>query len=221
MKIAGWICLVIGVLSFFGAVLNGNSVFGPLFWIGLGAFLLYRVNNKERERKKITMEVNKHPKDKTEVQESYIKPDPKNIHNELQALPNQQLEIEGLKDLQAQLTLQQREAAMCLISFFGGYNNNLMDDAPIILFRQSAVFFGLPDSPAVMSKIMSKYTDADTLVDIILTIKPIKAKEFLLLTCYDLIKESGESEANDLLFNIANDMGYNKTRFEQLIRLYQ
>lgn len=51
MKTAGWICLIIGVISFLGAALNGDSVFGPLFWIALGAFFLYRVNNKESEDK--------------------------------------------------------------------------------------------------------------------------------------------------------------------------
>lgn len=219
MRTAGWICLVIGVLSFFGAALNGNSVFGPLFWIGLGAFLLYRVNNKEDEREKEPTKHHQQSKEMIQVQESITKSVPEFKQNETTELPNQQLE--SLEEIQAQLTLQQREAAMCLISFFGGYNNNLMDDTPIMLFKQSALFFGLPDSPAALSKIMSKYTDADTLVDIVLTIKPIKAKEFLLLTCYDLIKSSGKSEAYDLLFNIANDMGYNKTRFEQLIRLYQ
>ena len=96
-----------------------------------------------------------------------------------------------------------------------------MSSLNLLLFKQSAVFFGLPDSPAVLSKIMSKYTDADTLVDIVLTIKPIKAKEFLLLTCYDLIKSSGKSEAYDLLFNIANDMGYGKTRLVEHINRYQ
>ena len=219
MKSAGWICLVIGVLSFFGAALKGNSsVFGPLFWIGLGAFLLYRANNKE-ESKKRPSELNQHPENSTQSQESIIEPVYETNQDNIPKLPIQQLE--SLEDIQTKLTLQQREAAMCLISFFGGYNNNLMDDAPIMLFKQSAVFFGLPDSPAVLSKIMSKYTDADTLVDIVLTIKPVKAKEFMLLTCYDLIKSSGKSEAHDLLFNIANDMGYNKTRLEQLIRLYQ
>ena len=220
MRTAGWICLIIGVLSFFGAALKGNSVFGPLFWIGLGAFLLYRVNNKEDEREKKPIKFDQQSEKETQhIQESITKSIPDTNQVELPEFPNQQLE--SLEDIQAKLTLQQREAAMCLISFFGGYNNNLMDDAPIMLFKQSAVFFGLPDSPAVLSKIMSKYTDADTLVDIVLTIKPIKAKEFLLLTCYDLIKSSGKPEAYDLLFNIANDMGYDKTRFEQLIRLYQ
>ena len=222
MRIAGWICLVIGVLSFFGAALKGNSVFGPVFWIGLGAFLLYRVNNKEEEREKKHIKLDQQSKEETHIQENITKSIPETTQIESPVLPIQQLE--SLEDIQAQLTLQQREAAMCLISFFGGYNNNLMDDAPIMLFKQSAVFFGLPDSPVVLSKIMSKYTDADTLVDIVLTIKPIKAKEFLLLTCYDLINSSGKPEAYDLLFilfNIANDMGYDKTRFEQLIRLYQ
>lgn len=220
MKTAGWICLVIGVLGFFGAALKGNSVFGPLFWIGLGTLFLYRVNHKEQEsEKETTIEVNNRPKEKTQVQESYNESNSKSIQNDIQSLPNQQ--SENLKDIQAQLTLQQREAALCLISFFGGYNHNLMDDAPIMLFKQSAVFFGLPDSPAVLSKIMSKYTDADTLVDIVLTIKPAKVKEFLLLTCYDLIKSSGDREAYDLLFNIGNDMGYNKPRLKQLIQHYQ
>lgn len=219
MKIAGWICLVIGVLSFLGAAFKGNSVFGPIFWIGLGVFLLYRVNNKEQESEKETIEVDERPKEMIQVHESYIKSDSKNIKTDIQRYSSQQLEC--LKDIQTQLTLQQREAAMCLISFFGGYNNNLMDDGPIMLFRQSATFFGIPDSPAGLAKIMTKYTDADTLVDIVLTIKPVKAKEFLILTCYDLIKSSGRSEANDLLFNIANDMGYDKTKLGKLIEQYQ
>ncbi len=219
MRTAGWICLVIGVLSFFGASLKGNSVFGPLFWISLGAFLLYRVNNKEDEREKKHTKLDQQSKESTQAQENVIKSLPETNKDDLPELPTQQME--SLKDIQAQLTLEQREAGMCMISFFGGYNNNLMDDAPIMLFKQSAFFFGLPDSPTVLSKIMSKYTDADTLVDIVLTIKPVKAKEFLLLTCYDLIKYSGNSEAHDLLFNIAKDMGYNKMKFEQLISLYQ
>lgn len=222
MKIAGWIFLVIGVLSFFGAALKGNSVFGPLFWISLGAFLLYRGNNNEKEieeKRDVTLPdeipipvVN--PQNQGSVIHSIPENNPKVSTNTGQ-------QLESLDDIQAQLTLQQREAAMCLISFFGGYNDNLMDNAPIFIFKQSALFFGLPDTPSALSKIMSKYTDADTLVDIVLTIKPIKAKEFLLLTCYDLIKSLNKPEAYDLLFNIANDMGYDKTTFEHLIQLYQ
>lgn len=219
MKTVGWIFLIFGALSFFGAAFKGHSVFGPLFWIGLGAFLLYRFNNKEQESEKRTNDGNVSSIENAEVQESRITSSSKNIQNDIQELSN--LQLESLEDIHAQLTLQQREAAMCMISFFGGYNNNLMDEVPVMLFKQSAIFFGLPDSPAVLSKIMSKYTDADTLIDIVLTIKPVKAKEFLLLTCYDLIKSSGQSEAFDLLLNIANDMGYDKARFTNLIKNYK
>jgi len=220
MKIAGWICLVIGVLSFFGAALKGNSVFGPLFWIALGAFLLHRVSNKEQEQKqeKSPDDGNPKPEERHQIQ----KPQLYSV-NEKKQVPTQiqTQQQESLEDIQFQLTLQQREAAMCLISFFGGYNDDLMDDAPILIFKQSAIFFGLPDSPSALSKIMTKYTDADTLIDIVLTIKPVKAKEFLLLTCYDLIKSSNKSEAFDLLFNIANDMGYDRSKLTNLISLYQ
>ena len=51
MKIAGYIFLIIGGLSFLGAAFKGNSAFGPLFCIALGAFLVYRANNKESEQK--------------------------------------------------------------------------------------------------------------------------------------------------------------------------
>lgn len=219
MRTVGWICLVIGVLSFLGAALSGNSVFGPLFWIALGVFLLYRVNNRDDANEQKSKKIEQQTKETTQVQGNIIETIPEHHRDDIPMRSNQQLE--SIEDIQTQLTLQQREAAMCLISFFGGYNNNLMDDVTIMLLKQSAIFFGLPDSPSVMSKIMSKYTDADTLINIVLTIKPIKAKEFLLLTCYDFIKSSGKSESYELLYNIANDMGYDKLSFERLIRLYQ
>lgn len=51
MKIFGWICIIIGVLSFFGAALKGNNVTGPCFWFGLGIYLVHRANQKEQEQK--------------------------------------------------------------------------------------------------------------------------------------------------------------------------
>lgn len=46
MKIFGWICTIIGVLAFMGAAIYGNSVFGPVFWVAVGLFLLLKSNNK-------------------------------------------------------------------------------------------------------------------------------------------------------------------------------
>lgn len=218
MKTTGWICLIIGVLSFMGAALKGNSVFGPIFWISLGAFLLYLAANKEQVNEKKPSVPETIREEDIQMSDSTETPVDEN-DVDAQQPPAQQ--PESLEDITSQLTLQQREAAMCLISFFGGYNDNLMDDATIVLFKQAALFFGLSDSPTAMSRIMSKYTDADMLVDIVLTIKPVKAKEFLLLTCYDLIKTSKKSEAHDLLYNIASDMGYDKPKLDHLIGLYQ
>lgn len=52
MKIAGWICAILGGLSFLGGLLNG-SVLGPCFFLGLGIFLLHKANqNKQEEQEK-------------------------------------------------------------------------------------------------------------------------------------------------------------------------
>ena len=37
--------LIFGALAFIGAASKGNSVFGPCFFIALGAYLMYRANN--------------------------------------------------------------------------------------------------------------------------------------------------------------------------------
>ena len=217
MKVAGWIFLVIGVLSFMGAALKGSSVGGPAFWIALGAFLLYKAGNKESADDKDTdLQTVKPCKDINTQSDISDRRE-----NETARVPVLNQQLESVDEIQSHLTLQQREAAMCLISFFGGYCDNLMEDAPILIFKQAAYFFGLPDTPQALSKIMSKYIDADALVDIVLTIKHVKAKEFLLLTCCDLTKLSDKSEAFDLLFNIANDMGYEKAKFITLIKQYQ
>ena len=52
MKTFGWICVVLGALSFIGAASAGHSVFGPVFWLALGIALVYYGNQKEEEKKK-------------------------------------------------------------------------------------------------------------------------------------------------------------------------
>ena len=58
------------------------------------------------------------------------------------------------------------------------------------------------------------------MIDTVMTIVDRQYKEFLLLSCYDLAKMSGKAEAYDLLYNIANEMGYNRDRFNSLIKQY-
>ena len=48
MKITGWIILILGILSFTGAALVSNSVFGPTFFIALGAFFIHKSDEKNK-----------------------------------------------------------------------------------------------------------------------------------------------------------------------------
>ena len=64
------------------------------------------------------------------------------------------------------------------------------------------------------------YQNADKLIDTVLTIKDRRSREFILLTCYDLTKMSGKAEAYEFLYNIANEMGYDKEGLHKLIDLY-
>ena len=52
MKNFGWICIVIGSMSFMGAIVKGDKAVGPTFMLALGIYLLYRVNQKKKEFEK-------------------------------------------------------------------------------------------------------------------------------------------------------------------------
>lgn len=49
MKILGFVFLVIGIISFLGALLGGSSAIGPCFCIALGAFLIYRAHENKHD----------------------------------------------------------------------------------------------------------------------------------------------------------------------------
>lgn len=53
MKIAGIICLVLGIISLIGCVAGGSNPFGPIFLLGIGIILLYRANAKTKASKDI------------------------------------------------------------------------------------------------------------------------------------------------------------------------
>lgn len=50
MRTFGWICIVLGGLSFLGASIKGHSVIGPIFWLGLGLYLVNRAHQKQQEQ---------------------------------------------------------------------------------------------------------------------------------------------------------------------------
>jgi Mg2+/Co2+ transporter CorB len=82
---------------------------------------------------------------------------------------------------------------------------------------QSAIWFGIGNYKETLTAALPKYQDADKLIDTVLTIKDRKSREFILLTCYDLTKMSGKAEAFEFLYNIANEMGYDKEKLHKII----
>lgn len=203
MKTAGWLFIVIGALAFLGAISKGNSVFGPLFWIGMGSVLIYLKSEKR------------------EIKEE--KPTTGTTLLRQPEIPLQNVDNSVLKRVEqcTSVSFEQKEAAICLIAFFAGYNDNIdTNDAVYMVSYQAAIFFGIENYKEVLTGALPKYQDADKLIDTILTIKDGNSREFLLLTCYDLTKMSRKTEAYEFLYNIANEMGYNKDRFNKLINQY-
>ena len=187
MKTAGWILIVIGALAFIGAASKGDSVFGPLFWIGIGIVLLYLKREREENDKEKTITETTTSK-KTEI-----------------------LKVEEKNEKKPEV----------IIAFFAGYNEDIMtNDAAYMISYQSAIFFGIGNYKETLTAALPKYQDADKLIDTVLTIKDRKSREFILLTCYDLTKMSGKSEAYEFLYNIANEMGYNREKLHKLIDQY-
>ena len=203
MKTAGWILIVIGALAFLGAASKGHSVFGPLFWIGIGGVLICLKREKEETNEKRTAVEPTAPKQPEKPQLEEEKAKTKNVE---QFTP---------------VTFEQKEAALCLIAFFAGYNDDLTTDGSAYMVSyQSAIFFGIGNYKETLTAALPKYQDADKLIDTVLTIKDKKSREFILLSCYDLTKMSGKAEAYEFLYNIANEMGYNKEKFHKLIDQY-
>lgn len=49
MNTAGWIVTVFGALAFLGALIGGSNPMGPLFWLGLGLYLIHCANQKKKD----------------------------------------------------------------------------------------------------------------------------------------------------------------------------
>lgn len=205
MKTIGWILIVIGALSFIGAASKGHSVFGPLFWLGLGGTLVYLKKEKDEEP---PMKLPDTPESLEQMMEVRKK-------------DTSDITIAGGLNQNYDLKFEQKEAALCLIAFFAGYNDDIMtNEIAHYIAHQSSVFFGIQNYEETLAKAMPKFYDPDKLIDTVITIRDIKSIEFLLLSCYDLTKLSGKDEAYELLYNIANDLGYNKDKLNRLINQY-
>ena len=203
MKTAGWILIVVGALAFLGAASKGDNVLGSSFLFGIGITLLYLKKEREENNKEETIAETTIPK----KSETLIIEDKK----------SEEIDVEQ----NSPVTFEQKEAALCIIAFFAGYNDDIMtNDAAYMISYQSAIFFGIGNYKETLTTALPKYQNADKLIDTVLTIKDRKSREFILLTCYDLTKMSGKSEAYEFLYNIANEMGYNKEMLHKLVDQY-
>lgn len=194
MKTTGWIFLIFGILSFLGACSKGDSVFGPLFWVALGIFLLYRANRKKADKESSIQKNN----ERISTTENVI-----NI---------------ATGDKSNTLSISQREAAICLVAFFAGFKAEIAysSKASSILSR-TCQYFGIEYTRPVIEKILAKYKDADKMLDTVVSIKDVKAKEFLISTCYELAKYADTEEAYFDFYNIAEDMGYSKQDVKSIL----
>lgn len=206
MKITGYIFLILGVLSFIGAASYGNSVVGPCFWIALGAYLIHKAKCKVE--------------DNADSIKNSFHTMGNGMKNETDSLPVKHNNRENLENIQSNLSTQQKEAALGIIIFFAGFNTIDMGDITANILHRASVFYGVSDDVENLTQTLSKYSDAESLISTIVSIKHEKSKEFLLLTCYDLAKLSEKQEPLDILHNIADEMGYNREQFQNLVNQY-
>lgn len=202
MKIAGIILLILGILSLLGAVLGETSAFGPFFFIALGAFLIHNSNNKKDNIP------NRQNKQADNLSSS-------NLYESMNSTPVSIENVIQEDDIQP-ITQLQKESSFCLIIFFAGFNKDYAKVAPLI--QQAADYLGISNTDANVEHLLDTYTDPDEVIDIVLTIKNIQAKEKLLAFFYKLAKNSDRAEAIDIAINIAQDMGYDKRMLWQLVK---
>lgn len=213
MKTIGGILLVFSILSFIGAASKGNSVLGPCFWGALGAFLLYRANKRKREESENITTC-------SQAEEKSIPDEPVSIAEPLEAVNENEMEAETLEEIHPRLTIAQQEAALCLMAFFGGYNDGPISCLMKDRLRFNAMYFGMSDASVSVEQMMSKFADAEAVIDMVKTITDRKAKEHILRECHDLISIYGTTWSYTVLENIAAEMGYDKEKLKQLTTHY-
>lgn len=222
MKGFGKFCIWLGALSLIGALIGGHSAFGPAFWLALGLALVFFAKQKEDVNRKMDKQTTNPSASATqpikEIQQQI------RIETAVKSQPVESKVAPSNTSKDIPMTTKQKEAAICLVSFFGGYNDlETNDEANQIVFElscQVANYFGIQDFPAMLPGAMKRNSDPNKIIDTVMTIQDRQYRECLLLTCYDLAKMSMNLEAMELIFNIANDMGYNEERFNSLINQY-
>lgn len=224
MKNFGIFCIGLGGLSLLGALMAGHNAFGPLFWLALGIALVIIAKQKE-ENKRQTSTTSKsqtiEPSSITANPAAISMNDTSSSHSDNDNIMAQPVIQTIVSDDDVPLTWEQKEAAICLISFFAGYNDDVeTNDVIYQLTSYAAQYLEIPNYPEMLPDAMRKNQEPNKMMNRVMTIMDRKSKECTLLVCYDLTKMSGKEEAYEILFNLAREMGYNRERFLSLVRQY-
>lgn len=194
MRTAGWVFFTLGALSLIGALLAGDKVLGPLFFLALGAWFINWPDNQDNhepghDRAPI-------PKYRT----------PFHVENaDYSTL--RAVEVIDLNSVQSQLSEDQREASICLIVLFASYCDIDKVGSTDSYIENAAEFFGIKDYASSLPQIQQKYPDSNCMIDIITSIRSNPAKTYILYTCHKLARLSGKYVAHELLRCIADEMG--------------
>lgn len=204
MRKIGWTLIVLGIIAFLGAASKGHSVFGPAFWIGVGGLLVYLKRERTAERPDESGELSSSPK----ADES-----PRVVVETTSA---------SISTPNVPLSFEQKKAAICLIAFFSGFNEDVAySEKALLLANESAKKLGVNNYREIIASAMYEFQDVDTLMDTILTIKDVRSKEIILSTCCEMAVMSKQFDAMCILRNVAREMGYSKEKIDSLIKNYQ
>ena len=121
---------------------------------------------------------------------------------------------------QEKISETQKEASICLVAFFAGFDRGSNSSLSQIIINQAMLFFAVGNDPENLARILMKYNNVDSIFEIISSIRDKKAKEFLLLSCYDLAKSTKLNAPMEMVYSVANDLGYDREKFTSLISQY-
>ena len=133
MKGFGKFCIWLGALSLIGALIGGHSAFGPAFWLALGLALVFFAKQKEDVNRKMDKQTTNPSASATqpikEIQQQI------RIETAVKSQPVESKVAPSNTSKDIPMTTKQKEAAICLVSFFGGYNDlETNDEANQIVF---------------------------------------------------------------------------------------
>lgn len=114
------------------------------------------------------------------------------------------------------LTLEQKECAFCFIMLFVRFNENNEKVSSII--EDNLEYFGLETSLQSVENCFRRHGDIDVIMNGVKNINDIKTKEYTLLSSYELAKMSKREEAENLLFLMAEEIGFSADYVYHLLK---